>query len=45
MYCKKCKNVIKDNEYYCPYCGFNNKNDYIEENQQETTEENNLEIK
>ncbi len=31
MYCKKCKNVIKDNEYYCPYCGFNNKNDYIEE--------------
>lgn len=30
MYCKKCKNVIKDNEYYCPYCGFNNKNDYTE---------------
>ena len=25
MYCKKCKNVIKDNEYYCPYCGYNNK--------------------
>ena len=29
MYCKKCKNVIGDNEYYCPHCGFNNKkNDY-----------------
>lgn len=29
MYCKKCQNVIKDNEYYCPYCGYNNKKDEL----------------
>ena len=37
MYCKKCKNVIADNEYYCPYCGFNNKKDeYVEKTERVT---------
>ena len=27
MYCKKCQNVISEKDYYCPYCGYNNKKD------------------
>ena len=39
MYCKKCQNVIKDNEYYCPYCGFNNKQDLVETKKEITIKE------
>ena len=32
MYCKKCQNIIKDNEWHCPYCGYDNKkNSELEE--------------
>ena len=37
MYCKKCQNVINDNEYYCPYCGFNNKKENVNNNEEKVT--------
>ncbi|MBO4667876.1 MAG: DUF805 domain-containing protein [Bacilli bacterium] len=37
MYCKKCKNVINDNEYYCPYCGYSNKHNDIEPKKEKIT--------
>ncbi len=32
MYCKKCRKLLKNDEYICPSCGFDNNNDFNIEN-------------